>query len=200
VAAWISGDAAPHRGGGTGAPPGQLAQSRSPLLDVSRRRDWFSDRQPIGTARAFHNDMRKTIIVTIGILAAFGVTAARAEDVKIQAPAPTPAPAPMPEPRIIAPDLLYEMRPKDENYYPGPSVPYDPAFIRPLTTTVESADSTGRTGLSGWTSPNTPVGSAGPGQHESSGWLSFGFTWTWGGPAPAHRPGAAEDQPPVLAR
>jgi hypothetical protein len=146
--------------------------------------------------------MRKVIVLAIGILGAFGMTAARGEDVKIEAPASTRAPAPTlaPEPRIIAPGLLHETRPSDENYYPGPSVPYDPAFIRPFTMTVESPDSTGRMGLSGWTAPNTPVGTAGPGQHASPGWASFGFTWTRGGPAPTPRPGADHDQPAALPR
>jgi hypothetical protein len=125
------------------------------------------------------NDMRKMGMLVIGLLAAFGVTAARAEDVKIEAP--------LPEPRIIAPGLLYETKPRDENYFPGPSVPYDPAFISPLTTPFESAHSSGRLGASGWTAPYTPVGPVGPGQHGGSGWLSFGFTWTWGGPlTPSH--------------
>ncbi len=57
-------------------------------------------------------------------------------------------PAPTREPRVVAPRLLYETRPSDENDYRGaaPSVPYDPAFIRPFTREVETPDSTGRMG------------------------------------------------------
>ncbi len=136
--------------------------------------------------------MRKSIGIVIGILAVLGATAAWAEDVKVEAPPPTR------EPRIIAPGLLYERRPTDENYYPGggPVVPDDPAFIRPFTIAVETPDSTGRMGLSAWTLPNTPVGPAGAGLRESNGWLGFGFTWTWGGPPPGSRHiGPADDQP-----
>ena len=141
--------------------------------------------------------MRKSFVLAIAILAALGVTSAGAQDVKIKAPAPTG------EPRVIAPGLLYETRPSDENYYPGggPNVPYDPAFIRPFTKNVETPESTGRIGLSGWTSPNTPVGSPGAGMRESNGWLGFGFTWTWGGPPPvSRREGAPDDQPAALTR
>jgi len=141
--------------------------------------------------------MWSSIVLMIAILAALGVTPVWAQGVKIATPAPTR------EPRVIAPGLLYETRPSDENYYPGaaPSVPYDPAFIRPFTREVQTADSTGRVGLSGWTSPNTPVGSSGTGQREINGWLGFGITWTWGGPpTTARRTGALNDQPPTLTR
>ena len=114
-----------------------------------------------------------------------------------------PYPCTTREPRVVAPGLLYETRPRDENYYPGasPSVPYNPAFIRPFTREVQTPDPTGRMGLSGWT-PNTPVGSAGTGQREINGWLSFGITWTWGGPPPTarRRTAALTDQPAALAR
>jgi hypothetical protein len=114
-----------------------------------------------------------------------------AQNVKIITPEPTP------EPRVVAPGLLYEKRPSDDLYYLGipPSVPYDPAFIEPLVLDVETQDSTGRIGLSGWTSPNPPVGSYGTGQHEINGWLGFGVSWTWGGPPPKRRPGAPAEAP-----
>ncbi len=141
--------------------------------------------------------MRKSIVLAIAILAALGAAAASGEDVKIKAPLPPR------EPRVIAPGLLYETRPSDENYYPGggPGVPYDPAFIRPFTKEVGTAQSTGRMGLSGWTSPNTPIGPSGAGMREVHGWLGFGFTLTWGGPPPSRpRAGASGDQPSVLTR
>ncbi len=138
-----------------------------------------------------------SVVLMVAIVAALGVMPVWAQGVKIVTPAPTR------EPRVIAPGLLYETRPSDENYYPGaaPSVPYDPTFIRPFTREVETPDSTGRIGLSGWTSPNTPVGSSGTGRREINGWLGFGITWTWGGPPTAwRRTGALNDQPPTLTR
>lgn len=109
--------------------------------------------------------MVKSIVLAIGILAALGVTAAGAQDLDLEAPAP------LREPRVPVPEPG-----------PGPSVPYDPAFIRPFTIDRETPDSTGRMGLSGWTAPSTHVGLAGVGEREIGGWLSLGFTWTWGGP------------------
>jgi hypothetical protein len=140
--------------------------------------------------------MRKSIVLAIAILAALGPAPVSGEDVKIMAPPPGR------EPRVITPGLLYETRPSDETYYPGgPGVPYDPAFIRPFTKEVETPRSTGRMGLSGWTSPNTPVGPSGAGMREISGWLGFGFTRTWGGPPPSRpRPGASDVQPSALPR
>ncbi len=139
--------------------------------------------------------MRKSIVLAIAILAALGPAVASGADMKIKAPQSTR------EPRVIAPGLLYETRPSDENYYPGagPSVPYDPAFIRPFTQSIETPQSTGRMGLSGWTSPNTPVGPSGSGRREINGWLGFGFPRTWSGPPPS-RPGAGglDDQPSAL--
>src|SRR4030095_7646866 len=106
--------------------------------------------------------MKKHVPLTIAILAALGLTAASApsftwaQNVKITTPEPRP------EPRIITPGLLYEKRPSDDLYYLGipPSVPYDPAFIEPFMLQVETQESTGRIGLSGWTAPNPPVGLA----------------------------------------
>ena len=140
--------------------------------------------------------MRKIIVLMIASLAGLGVTAASAQDVKMKAPEPTR------EPRIITPGLLYETRPKDERDYPGSggSVPYDPAFIRPFTTDVEAPQSTQRLGISGWTSPNTPVGPSGAGMRESNGVRGFGFSWTWGGPPPASHRAGGSDQPAALPR
>ena len=133
---------------------------------------------------------RASGLLTITMLAAWGLAAvsapaARAQGVKITTPAPTP------EPRVVTPGLLYETRPSDDLYYLGipPSVPYDPAFIEPFMLQVETQESTGRIGLSGWTSPNPPVGSSGTGQAEINGWQGFGVSWTWGGPPPKRRPG-----------
>lgn len=112
-----------------------------------------------------------------------GVGTACAADVKIEAPKPAP------EPRIGAPDAGHERRPGDETSYPmrGPVVPYDPAFIYPFVIDVGTPEAAGHVGLSGWTSPSTPVGPSGAGLDEISGWLGFGLTWTWGGPHPPLR-------------
>ena len=95
-------------------------------------------------------------------------------------------PATEPRPEVVPPGLHYETtRPPDADAYPQPPlVEHDPAFIEPLTADLESPTSTGRLGLSGWTSPNTPVGPV-QGYREVSGWLAVGFSWVWGGPPPA---------------
>ena len=141
--------------------------------------------------------MRKRIMVAMASLALLGATAAWAQDVKIDAPPPPR------EPRIITPGLLYETRPREESIYPGyaPTVPHDPAFIRPFTTEVETPTSTGRLGLSGWTAPTLPVGPSGTGLRENTGSLNFGFGWTWGGPPPRSRQAGSPDaQPSALPR
>ena len=91
-----------------------------------------------------------------------------------------------PLPEVVPPGLHYEItRPDDADYYPeAPSVRHDPAFIEPFT--AKTADGAGEFGLSGWTSPATPVGPGVVGLREVSGWLSFGLSISWGGPpAPA---------------
>jgi hypothetical protein len=52
----------------------------------------------------------------------------------------------------------------------------------------ERPKSTGRIGLGGWVSPNTPVGPMSSGWKEVSGWFALGFSVTWDGPLPARRP------------
>ena len=140
--------------------------------------------------------MRKFVVLTIAAVAVVAAVPGWAQDVKMKAPEPTR------EPRVVTPGLLYETRPKDESYYPGsgPSVPYDPAFIRPFATDVETPDSTQRLGVAGWTSPHTPVGPSGAGMRESNGVLGFGFSWKWGGPPPASRRAGGTDQPAALPR
>lgn len=130
--------------------------------------------------------------IVLGIL---GATSVSAQEVKIQAPVTVR------EPRVITPDLLYETtRPRDEDAYADDTrVLYDPAFIRALSVPVETPTSTGRLGLSGWTSPNPPVGSEATGHREVSGWLGFGFSTTWSGPPPRRRETGPGDIQPVTA-
>jgi hypothetical protein len=98
--------------------------------------------------------------------------------------------APEREARVVPPPLHYETtRPPDADVYfpPGTRVEHDPAFFEPAAKTYQTATSSGRYGLSGWTSPNPPVGAAATNHKEINGWLSFGFSVTWDGPAPAPR-------------
>jgi hypothetical protein len=93
--------------------------------------------------------------------------------------------------RVVPPPLHYETtRPPDTDYYPqGTKVEHDPAFIEPLSSKYENANGSGRIGISGWTAPNTPVGSPVGGWRDVSGWFALGFSITWDGPpAPKARP------------
>lgn len=90
------------------------------------------------------------------------------------------------EPRVVPPPLHYETtKPPDHDHYPrGTQVEHDPAFIEPLASKYETANTTGRVGVSGWTAPNTPVGSPASGWRDVNGWFALGFSVTWGGPPP----------------
>ena len=69
-------------------------------------------------------------------------------------------------------------RPADD-YYPATSgVIHDPAFFEALSAKTR----TGRYGLAGWSSPNSPAGAD---YREINGWLSFGFAFTWAPPPSA---------------
>lgn len=126
-------------------------------------------------------------IVGAGLL---GLTAlvspAGAQQVEIEAPAPRPERVPV----VIPPGDHYDMtRPGDADYYPdAPRVRYDPTFIGAMSQRLETpAGLTGRAGVAGWTSPQTPVGAESTGRREVSGWFALGFAIEWGGP-PARRP------------
>lgn len=114
---------------------------------------------------------------------------ALAQQVEIEAPAPRKAP----EPLVIPPGDHYEApRPSDADNYPDPrpDVRYDPTFVGPLSRTFEVANgTTGRVGIAGWTSPNTPIPTRQTYQ-ETTGWFALGFAIEWGGPPapPAKRP------------
>jgi hypothetical protein len=68
---------------------------------------------------------------------------------------------------------------------------YEPAFIEPFVHTTEGGL---KFGLSGWTSPETPVGSSvSRTPNATSGWFALGLTFIWDSPVPASaaRPAAA---------
>jgi hypothetical protein len=99
-----------------------------------------------------------------------------------------------PELKVLPPPLHDQTtRPlPDAEVYPhrGAHVDHDPAFIEPFTQTYQTKTSTGRVGLSGWTSPNPPVGSPAREWRENTGWFALGFSVTWDGPPPASAPRA----------
>lgn len=130
----------------------------------------------------------RTILAGAALLLTFtSVPAAFGQQVDIAVPAPERHR----EPAVIAPGDLYEATRPSDDYYPPPGqrVRYDPAFIAPLSKKTETAGGTGRAGVAGWTSPNTPVGAAQTGRGEVNGWFALGFAVEWGGPPPpAKRP------------
>jgi hypothetical protein len=103
-----------------------------------------------------------------------------------QAPAQTPveirssAPAPPGQLEIIAPGPAVRDAsriPEAEFYREDQRVPYEPALIEPFVGTTRGGT---RYGLSGWTSPETPVGSlASQGYQQNNGWFGFGITFIW---------------------
>lgn len=81
-------------------------------------------------------------------------------------------------------------RPRDLEFYgEDQRVPYNPAFIEPLTTM--SPGGTAKMGLSAWTAPHTPVGPlSGVNPMAGMGALSLGFTVIWDIVPPDAAPGA----------
>ena len=135
----------------------------------------------------YNGPMRALRIVVIAVLGLLVALPAAAQQVEVEA---KPRVSER-EPRVVAPPLHYETtRPPDTDYYPqGTKVEHDPAFIQPLASSYQNAEGSGRVGVSGWTAPNTPVGSPVGGWRDVSGWFALGFSVTWGGPpAPKARP------------
>jgi hypothetical protein len=128
--------------------------------------------------------MKLFVVVALVLLVA---TPVAAQPVEIEKPAPRAGPRER-ERAVITPGLSDEGRPLDADNYPkGGRVPYEPGFIRGLSTERASPASTGRVGGAGWTAPNTPVGSALGGWGEINGWFAIGFSMTWDGPPPGSR-------------
>lgn len=90
-----------------------------------------------------------------------------------------------PDVQVVPPPLHYETtRPPDADFYQGGAlVEHDPAFVAPLAWRYETPTGSGQFGLSGWTAPNTPVGPVRSVFREVTGYLAFGFSVTWDGPA-----------------
>lgn len=128
-------------------------------------------------------------LATLSLLV-LGALPATAQQVRIEAPRPA-KPA---EARIVPPPLHYQTtRPPDADYYPeSPRVEHNPAFIEPFSKAYTTSNSSGRVGLSGWTSPTPPVGPRSM-YDEWTGVLAIGFSVTWDGPPPAP---AASKRPP----
>ena len=101
--------------------------------------------------------------------------------------------------RAVPPPLHYDTtRPSESGTYRHDvRVEHEPAFIEPFTGRFESPTSSGQYGLSGWTSPNTPVGPSIIGYREINGYLGFGFSIVWGGPPASARPAAMRPAAPA---
>lgn len=134
----------------------------------------------------------KTLAATLLLLALAGP--AFAQQVEIRATPPS-----VERPDFVTPGPYYDVsEPRENQWYPGPygvRVPYDPAFFAGASEEYETATSRGRYGLAGWTSQNLPVGASGAGYREQPGWLSFGFTVTWGAAPRRPTPPAARPAP-----
>jgi hypothetical protein len=120
------------------------------------------------------------ILVALALVAVFSAPAA-AQDVKMQR---TPLER---ELGIIPPATEpARSRPSDADYYPNTGgIIHEPAFFEALSAKTE----TGRYGIAGWSSPNSPAGAD---YNEINGWLSLGFAFTWASPPtspkrPTHR-------------
>jgi hypothetical protein len=123
--------------------------------------------------------MRITALV-LGVVLALAAVPAVAQDVKIEAPRPG---GERPD-AVDRSRVPYDRtRPTDRDYYPeGPRVSHDPAFIEGMSSEYQTANSSGRVGIAGWTSPNPPLGPEVIGHREVTGWFGLGFTVTWGEP------------------
>jgi hypothetical protein len=120
--------------------------------------------------------MRGLATLAVVLIPVLGGQAIAQGPVEIESTAP-PAPRPF---EIIAPGPAVRDAsrvPEAEFYREDQRVPYDPALIEPFVGTTEGGT---RYGLSGWTSPETPVGSlASQAYRQNNGWFGFGITFIW---------------------
>ena len=111
------------------------------------------------------------------------VGAGLASPAAAQAPVEIRATAPEKPPQIRiqepSPATREATRPRETNFYPGTDVRvrHEPAFIEPFVGETEHGT---KYGLSGWTSPATPVGSlTSQGEQQTSGWPALGISVVW---------------------
>jgi hypothetical protein len=106
-----------------------------------------------------------------------GAPAVAQTPVEIQASAPEKPP----QLRIVEPTPATReaTRPREADFYGGTDVRvrHQPAFIEPFAGQTQGGT---KYGLSGWTSPSTPVGSlVSQEPWARSGWPALGFTIVW---------------------
>lgn len=101
---------------------------------------------------------------------------------RAQAPVEIRASAPEKPPRISivepTPATREATRPREADFYgTDVRVRHQPAFIEPFVGQTQGGT---RYGLSGWTSPSTPVGSlVSQEPWARTGWPALGFTFVW---------------------
>lgn len=116
------------------------------------------------------------ILAGLGCLGLAGPAGAQAP-VEIRASAPEKPP----QLRIVEPTPATReaTRPREADFYGGTDVRvrHQPAFIEPFAGETQGGT---KYGLSGWTSPSTPVGSlVSQEPWARSGWPALGFTIVW---------------------
>lgn len=81
-------------------------------------------------------------------------------------------------------------RPTDADFYrEDVRVRHEPAFIEPFVGRTKGGN---EVGVSGWTTPNPPVGSlASQGYQQANGWFALGITFLFDYPPKAARPASA---------
>ena len=139
----------------------------------------------------------KSFVLAIVLLTFAGPAFAQQVDIRATPPAPEERPG-----DFVVPGPYDEItHPRGNDWYPeGVRVPYDPAFIAPLSEEYETTTSRGRFGAAGWTAQNLPVGAPGTLYREQAGWLSFGFAFTWGAPPRPPARGAGSPRPAPAPR
>ena len=122
-------------------------------------------------------------IAGAGMLLLLGGVAIAQTPVEIQASAPEKPP----QIRIVEPTPATReaTRPREADFYgTDVRVRHQPAFIEPFVGQTQGGT---KYGLSGWTSPSTPVGSLVSQEPwaRSPGWFSLGLTVVWDSPPAA---------------